>query len=89
MSEPAAELSCKELVEVITEYFDGAMTTDDRARFERHLEGCAGCQAVVAQFRTTIEVTGRLTEDLVTEGQRAAMRDVFLRWRGSARAGPE
>jgi len=89
MTEPAPDLTCKELVEVITEYFDGAMATDDRARFERHLDGCTGCQAVVAQFRTTIEVTGRLTEDQVTEGQRVAMREVFRRWRESARAGPD
>lgn len=87
MTEPAADLTCKELVEVITEYFDGAMSAEDRARFERHLEGCAGCQTVVSQFRTTIEVAGRLTEDQVTEAQRVAMRDVFRRWRESAGAG--
>ena len=60
------------------------MSADDRARFERHLEGCVGCQMVVSQFRTTIEVTGRLTEDQVTEAQRIAMRDVYRRWRESA-----
>lgn len=77
----ADDLACRELVEVITEYFDGAMSDVDRARFERHLAGCSGCQAVLSQFRTTIEVTGRLTEDQVSEEQRAAMRDVFRRWR--------
>lgn len=82
MSEPADDdLSCRELVEVITDYFDGAMSEDQRARLERHLGECSGCQAVVSQFRTTIEVTGRLTEDQVSEEQREAMRDVFRRWR--------
>lgn len=82
MSEPADDdLSCRELVEVITDYFDGAMSDGQRARLERHLGECSGCQAVVSQFRTTIEVTGRLTEDQVSEEQREAMRDVFRRWR--------
>jgi anti-sigma factor RsiW len=81
MTETADDLTCKELVEVITDYFDGAMRDADRARFERHLAECSGCTAVVSQFRTTIEVTGRLTEDQVTPEQREAMRDVFRRWR--------
>lgn len=82
MSEPSDDdLTCRELVEVITDYFDGVMSDGERARLERHLSECAGCQAVVSQFRTTIEVTGRLTEDQVSEEQRQAMRDVFRRWR--------
>lgn len=75
------ELTCQELVEVITDYLEGAMPGPDRARFERHLAECSGCTSVVAQFRTTIEATGRLTEDQVSEEQREAMRDVFRRWR--------
>lgn len=82
MSEPADDdLSCRELVEVITDYFDGAMSDGQRARLERHLGECPGYEAVVSQFRTTIEVTGRLTEDQGSEEQREAMRDVFRRWR--------
>ena len=81
MTEPADDLTCKELVEVITDYLDGAMHDVEHARFERHLAECSGCTAVVSQFRTTIEVAGRLTEDQVTPEQRDAMRDVFRRWR--------
>ncbi|MGZ8631331.1 MAG: anti-sigma factor family protein [Actinomycetota bacterium] len=81
MNEPADDLTCRELVEVITDYVDGAMSTADRARFERHMGECSGCEAVVSQFRTTIEVTGRLTEEQVSEEQRDAMREVFRRWR--------
>jgi anti-sigma factor RsiW len=82
MSEPADDdLTCRELVEVITDYFEGVMSDADRARLERHLRDSSGCQAVVSQFRTTIEVTRRLTEDQVSDDQRAAIRDVFRRWR--------
>lgn len=82
MNEPADDdLPCRELVEVITDYLEGAMSDVDRARLERHLAGCSGCQAVLSQFRTTIEITGRLTEEQVSAEQRSAMRDVFRRWR--------
>ena len=85
MSEPAdGDLTCRELVEVITDFFDGAMIDADRERFERHLSECSGCQAVVSQFRTTTEVTGRLTEGQVSDEQRDAMRVQALA-RGSAR----
>ncbi|HET6714461.1 MAG TPA: zf-HC2 domain-containing protein [Actinomycetota bacterium] len=83
------DLTCREVVEVITNYLEGAMVGPDRARFEHHLEECTGCTAVLAQFRATIEATGLLTESAVTADQREAMREVFRRWHeGAAPAGP-
>lgn len=84
------DLTCREVVEVITDYLEGAMVNPDRARFERHLEECTGCTAVLAQFRATIEATGLLTESEVSADQREAMREVFRRWRAEdpGRAGP-
>lgn len=85
MTEPASDdLTCRELVELVTAYFEGIMSDPERARFERHVGDCPGCAAVVSQFRTTIEVTGRLTEDQVSPAQADAMREVFRRWRGDA-----
>ena len=83
------DLTCREVVEVITDYLEGAMGGPDRARFEHHLEECTGCTAVLAQFRATIEATGLLTESAVTADQREAMREVLRRWHeGAAPAGP-
>jgi anti-sigma factor RsiW len=72
----ADDLACRDLVEVITDYFDGAMNDDDRTRFERHLAGCSGCQAVLSQFRTTLQITRRLTEDQVPGAARRDARRV-------------
>ena len=52
------DLSCNELVELVTDYFDGALAPYDRARFEAHLDECTGCARYVEQIRTTIAVTG-------------------------------
>ena len=53
-------LDCIELVELVTEYFDGALEAGERARLERHLADCDGCTTYVEQFRETIRATGHL-----------------------------
>ena len=60
-SPPEADLRCIEFVEVITEYLDGAVDEVQRRRIDSHLAGCAGCTAALDQFRTTINLSGRLT----------------------------
>ena len=34
-------LTCKEMVELVTDYLDGALPSDMRARFDQHLKGVA------------------------------------------------
>lgn len=59
MSDP----SCQEVVELVTEYLEGAMEPENRDLFERHLAICPGCEAYLEQMRTTIELTGALREE--------------------------
>ena len=54
------DLACQELVEVVTDYLDGALGRRTRRRFEAHLGGCDGCAAYLAQMRATIALAGRL-----------------------------
>jgi anti-sigma factor RsiW len=79
-------LSCQELVELITDYLEGALAPADAARFERHLDGCDGCRAYVEQIRQTIAALGHLPpESLSPEAERellAAFRD----WRSGSMA---
>ena len=56
-------MDCQDLVEVVTAYFDGAMTPEEREIFEHHLEECDGCVNYIAQMRTTVELTGTLKPD--------------------------
>jgi anti-sigma factor RsiW len=53
-------LTCKELVELVTDYFEGSLPRSERRRFERHLTGCDGCSVYLEQMRQTIELTGAL-----------------------------
>jgi len=62
------DLTCRELVELVTDYFEGALPARERRRFERHIGKCDGCTAYLEQMRVTIELTSRLrTEDVPPE----------------------
>lgn len=74
------QLSCQELVELVTDYLEGALSAEERERVERHLDACEGCHTYVEQMRQTIELTGRLTvEDVSPEAERALL-EAFRAW---------
>jgi anti-sigma factor RsiW len=75
------DLTCAELVELVTEYFDGALSRGDRRRFEAHLGECGHCAEYLEQIRTTIALTGRLREDELRPDARAALLEAFRGWR--------
>jgi anti-sigma factor RsiW len=51
-----SELTCQELVELVTDYFENELDPSDRARFERHVVACSGCTNYVRQMRQTIDL---------------------------------
>jgi anti-sigma factor RsiW len=59
---PDPDMSCPELIERITAYLDDVLPADERAELEEHLQGCPGCRTVLGQWRTVIDLAGRLTE---------------------------
>jgi len=78
------DLACVEFVELVTDYLEGAMSSADRARLDRHLGGCDGCTRYLAQMRTTITLVGRLTVDDVDalgDDARAELLAVFRAYR--------
>jgi anti-sigma factor RsiW len=50
-------MTCQELVELVTDYFDGALDAATRAEFDAHLAVCPGCVTYLEQMRTTIRLT--------------------------------
>ena len=58
-----SDLACKDFVELVTANLEGALPDEVRAQVDEHLDGCDGCQNVLAQWRTIIALAGRLTED--------------------------
>jgi anti-sigma factor RsiW len=81
MSAAGAELSCKELVELVTDYLEARLTPAARARFEAHLSGCEGCVAHLEQLRQAIRVAGRAAEADVPAPARDALLAAFRDWK--------
>jgi anti-sigma factor RsiW len=75
------ELSCQELVELVTDYLEEKLPAAERARFEAHLVGCSGCQNYLEQMRKTIQVVGKLREDHLTPESKAALLQRFRHWK--------
>ena len=79
----ARALVCKEVVELVTDYLEGALSRRDRKRFERHIAGCEACTAYLASMRRTIATTGRLTEEQIPAHVRDELVAAFRDWRAS------
>jgi hypothetical protein len=45
--------ACAEVVELASEFLEGAMTPEQRTRFELHLNLCDGCSTFLEQVRAT------------------------------------
>lgn len=74
---PTDDVSCAVLVEMVTDYLDGATPPDLRARIDAHLALCPGCASVLDQIRRVIRLAGRLADHDV-EALPAGDRDALL-----------
>ncbi|MGH2741323.1 MAG: anti-sigma factor family protein [Thermoleophilaceae bacterium] len=80
----ADEMSCQELVDVITGYIEGSLPAPDRARLEAHLDECPWCVTYLEQMRETIMTLGMLREQQLSPETRAGLLEAFRGWRGAA-----
>ncbi len=74
-------MSCKELVELITEYLEGTLPPEDKARFEQHLAFCEWCRTYLEQMRLTIHSLGKLSEESIPENVMVGLVEVFRTWK--------
>ena len=74
------DIPCQEMVELITDYLEGAMGRSQRRRFEAHLAKCEHCSEYLRQMRVTIAASGRLREQDLTPEMREEFGALFQRW---------
>lgn len=73
-------MDCQELVELVTEYLEGGLTRQERARFEAHLAECEACRAYVDQLRRTVRALGRLPAESLSSEATDALLAAFRGW---------
>ena len=75
------ELTCKELVELVTDYLEEKLPLDDVVRFERHISMCEGCTNYLEQIRQTISTLGHIHDDALTSEQWDDLLEIFRDWK--------
>jgi anti-sigma factor RsiW len=76
-----AELTCRELVRLVTDYLEGELSETDRRRFDAHIAACDGCTTYIAQVRDTIRITGALSEESLAPETRDELLAAFRTWK--------
>jgi anti-sigma factor RsiW len=79
----APDLTCIELVEIVTDYLEGTLPPGDRSRFEEHMGLCEGCRAYLDQMQETIRLVGRLSEDDLPKGSGEELLQAFRGWKAA------
>ena len=74
-------MTCQEVVEVLSDYLEGAMPAAERLRLEDHLDRYPGCANYLEQLRTTIRLTGALREETLPAPLPDQLLDAFRAWR--------
>ena len=73
-------MTCRELVELVTDYLEGKLGRRDRRRFEKHIAGCEWCTRYLEQMRVTIRTVGRIREESIAPEARDALLAAFRGW---------
>lgn len=71
---------CREAVELVTDYLEGALSARDRARLEAHLADCPHCTEYFRQMRITIEAMGRVEPESLSPEARDDLVALYRRW---------
>ena len=77
------EITCKEVVELVTDYLEQTLLPEVQARFEAHVADCPGCETYIAQVQKTIAMLRKLTEEQMFPGTRDELLEMFREWKQS------
>jgi anti-sigma factor RsiW len=80
------DVTCQELVELLTDFLEGALGRETAAQVEHHFGLCPDCTEYLRQFRLMIAATGRLSETGLPDRVEDELLQAFRRWRRGQRS---
>jgi hypothetical protein len=83
----AGGLTCREFVELVTDYLEGALPFGRWVQFQLHLGICFGCRTYLKQMKETVRRLGNLQREPPPEAVREELRRRFQAWVGSRSSG--
>ena len=81
------EMTCQELVELVTDYLEGVLPEPARVRLEAHLAECPYCEEYIAQMRQTIDALGELMLEMISRERQQQLLEAFRGWRAGQTSG--
>jgi hypothetical protein len=72
--------ACAEVVQLASEYLEGAMTAEQMTRFELHLNLCDGCSSFLEQVRMTATLAGAVTVEQIPDDIKTKLLAAFRNW---------
>ena len=75
-----ADIRCHEIVELVTDYLEGALDEADRTRFEMHIMVCRGCENYLEQMRSTADTVGEVVAEEPDPEQLDELLEAFRGW---------
>jgi anti-sigma factor RsiW len=81
MAESHDHMTCQEVVELVTDYFEGVLRTEQADLFEQHINFCEGCDWYVDEMRTTVASVGKITEEEIPDETREKLLTAFRDWK--------
>ena len=70
-------VACRRIVELVTDYLEGAMDPGLRARFAAHLSICPPCVDYVRQFDATLQMLGQVPLENLSDETRTGVLAAF------------
>jgi anti-sigma factor RsiW len=80
MAEPTDHITCQEVVELVTDYFEGTLPATETELLEQHVNFCQGCEWYVEQMQITVDAVGNIGEETMPEEMRQRLLAVFRNW---------
>ena len=77
-------LTCREMVELVTDYLEGRLADPDRKRFEAHVAECEACTTYIEQMRMTITALGHIPPETISSEAERELLDAFRAWRAES-----
>jgi anti-sigma factor RsiW len=77
------EMKCRELVEQVTNYLEGALGSTDSDRLDGHLHSCIACRSYLGEMRVTMQVVSSLPAEPLSEEFEDSLLQMYRDWAGS------
>jgi anti-sigma factor RsiW len=74
-------LTCREMVELVTDYLEGRLDGADRERFEAHVAECDACTLYIEQMRMTVTALGHIPPETISPEAERELLGAFRDWR--------